>query len=263
MFFKRHILFIVFAHAFGGMRRKTKILSAATRNSALRPQNELDNDYTVNTAWCLVTDSVVALELWSDSSLLQKLEDVTRHASKCRCSLLEPGVLSILDQFVWKAYENYILGHPLPWQLSIIIQINTIDALIHNDHTLGVSDLWQRETAMSPFSNERSYQQRMPPLCPLSLRPTELQRRVPHRAWIDIFPIPQMRRNILQEYNRVDTDELCADLLDISPGLEDKPNLIVWGDVANPGSWEASTRFWRKCGWVLLGCSGILDTTKY
>jgi hypothetical protein len=72
-----------------------------------------------------------------------------------------------------------------------------------------------------------------------------------------------MRNNILQEYSRIDADELCADLLDIRPGLENKPNLIVWGNSADPGSWEASTHFLRKWGWVLLGCSDILEATNY
>ncbi|CAI6083851.1 unnamed protein product [Clonostachys chloroleuca] len=235
-------------------RRKTCLKRAKV--SKLQPGNE------TKPQWCRVTDGTMTLEILSSSPILQKLEAANGRKPAARCALLQPGVLGALVQFVQKAYEDYILGHPQPWQLSTIIQVNILNALIRNGLTLGISGYWQRERAMSLFSGE-NWSRVILDSCPPSLQPTSLQLTVPHSAWIDLFPFPQMRDNILREYSRVDTDELCADLLDIRPGLEGKANLIVWGDAADPRGWEASSYFLRKWGWMLWGCGEVLDATNY
>ncbi|UPL03079.1 hypothetical protein LCI18_014013 [Fusarium solani-melongenae] len=177
------------------------------------------------------------------------------------CALLRPGAQGVLRQFAKKAYEDYVLGCPQPWYLSTLIQVNVFNALVHNGFALGFSDHWQSRGATSPFAiigpgpSWDSY--------PPSLRPTALQRTVPHHPWIDLFPIPQMRDNILRSFNRLDMDDLCGDLLDVKPGLDGKPNLIVWGDPWDPRGWEASVLFLRKWGWMLRGCLDVLQATNY
>ncbi|KAJ4238282.1 hypothetical protein NW757_013176 [Fusarium falciforme] len=149
------------------------------------------------------------------------------------------GAQGALRQFAKKAYEDYVLGCPQPWHLSTLIQVNVFNALVHNGFTLGFSDHWQSRAATSPFAiigpgpSWDSY--------PPSLRPTALQRTVPHHPWIDLFPIPQMRDNILRSFSRLDMDDLCGDLLDVKPGLDGKPNLIVWGDPWDPRGWEPAS----------------------
>ncbi|KAM5366405.1 hypothetical protein ACJZ2D_010515 [Fusarium nematophilum] len=177
------------------------------------------------------------------------------------CLLLRPGAQGALRQFVKKAYEGYVLGCPQPWYLSTLIQVNVFNALVQNGFALGFSDCWQRKGAISPFSiigpgqSCDSY--------PPCLRPTALQRTVPHHPWIDLFPIPQMRDHILLSFHHLDMDELCGDLLDVKPGLDGKPSLVVWRDPWDLRGWEASALFLRKWGWMLGGCRDILQATNY
>jgi hypothetical protein len=47
---------------------------------------------------------------------------------------------------------------------------------------------------------------------PSSLRPTDLQRSTPHHPWLDIFPLPRTRDNLIRAGDHLDDDELCHDL---------------------------------------------------
>jgi hypothetical protein len=67
------------------------------------------------------------------------------------------------------------------------------------------------------------------------------------------------------EAGLVDDDELCADLLlvDDPRDLSSKPSLIVWGESWDSRAWEANPAFLRKWGFLLRGCSEILEGTNY
>ncbi|KAF5568915.1 hypothetical protein FPHYL_2482 [Fusarium phyllophilum] len=177
------------------------------------------------------------------------------------CLLLRSDAQGAIREFVKKAYEDYVLGCPQPWYLSTLIQVNVFNALVQNGFALGFSDHWQRKVVMSPFSIIGPLQSC--DSCPLYLQLIALQRTVPHHPWIDLFPIPQMRNNILLSIRHLDMDELCSDLLDVKPGLDEKPSLIVWGDPWDLHGWEASPSFLQKWGWMLEGCRDILQATNY
>lgn len=105
------------------------------------------------------------------------------------------------------------------------------------------------------------------PSVPTNLRPTALQKTVTHHSWLDLFPIPSMRDNILRgiesgEYDEdVLCDTLCCDLLK----FDDNTNatLVVWGDSWDATGWEFSTKFFAKWGVLLQGCTEVLETTNY
>ncbi|KAM0246202.1 hypothetical protein ACHAQJ_010303 [Trichoderma viride] len=69
------------------------------------------------------------------------------------------------------------------------------------------------------------------PAVPPSFTPTKLQQEVPHPGWIDLFPSPQLRDNLIlavEEFN-IDEDEILADLIGnifeaigCGPGFEDE-----------------------------------------
>ncbi|KAH6723473.1 hypothetical protein BKA61DRAFT_586519 [Leptodontidium sp. MPI-SDFR-AT-0119] len=40
-------------------------------------------------------------------------------------------------------------------------------------------------------------------------------------------------------------------------------SIIVRGEPWDPRSWEVSTGFLRKWGWILKGCPDILEATNY
>ncbi|KAF5623758.1 uncharacterized protein FTJAE_10519 [Fusarium tjaetaba] len=197
----------------------------------------------------------------STTQFLNMVKHPAGYKPKSGCVLLRPDAQGAIRQFVKKAYEDYVLGCPQPWYLSTLIQVNVFNALVQNGIALGFSDRWQRKGVISPFSI-------IGPLepCdsyPVNLQPTALQRTVPHHPWIDLYPIPRMRDNILLSLQHLDKDELCSDLLDVRPGLDEKPSLVVWGDPWDIRGWEASALFIQKWGWMLEGCRDILQATNY
>lgn len=207
------------------------------------------------------TDTPDAPEPPSALQYLNLIKPPAGFKPRSGCLLLRPDAQGAIREFVKKAYEDYVLGCPQPWCLSTLIQVNVFNALVQNGIALGFSDLWQRKGVISPFSIIGPVQS-----CdsyPLNLQPTALQRTVPHHPWIDLFPIPQMRDNILLSLRHLDMDELCGDLLDVKPGLDGKPSLIVWGDPWDLRGWEATPLFLQKWGWMLEGCRDILQATNH
>ncbi|KPM39354.1 hypothetical protein AK830_g7206 [Neonectria ditissima] len=232
-------------------------MKASRRKPALNPPK------TGTRACPITTDASDAAEVLLNPG---KSTIVTSTLYNCtpgkRCLLLRPGALGALLQFTHKAYEDYVLGCPQPWYLPTLIQVNVFNALVRNGFAMGFSDKWQEENVLSPFTRKGPEQFSIES-CPPNLQPTALQRTVPHHPWIDLFPIPQMRDNILRVYGHLNLDELCDDLLDVKPGLDGKPTLLVWGDPSDPSGWEASPDFLRKYGWMLWGCREIFQATNY
>ncbi|KAL0937056.1 uncharacterized protein CTRU02_206787 [Colletotrichum truncatum] len=100
-----------------------------------------------------------------------------------------------------------------------------------------------------------------PDLCP-----TGLQRKIIHHPWIDLFPFPTFRDNILlgMEAGVVFDDELCADILEVKDeDLERRPSLIVWGKSWEQKAWEANEAFFQKWGFLVGNCPELLETTNY
>ena len=172
--------------------------------------------------------------------------------------------------FAQLAHDSYMRGTPEPSHLFSLIQYNVHTALTRNSDTLGFSDIWHDYDAISPFCREASVKHLRtttliaPQDWPPTLRPTPLQLRIEHHPWIDLFPLPRMRDNVLRaiaDPDICDEDELCHDIAQF--GDVDKPCLIVWGQPWDPRSWEASISFLRKWGWLLDGCWEIVDATNY
>ncbi|CAH0032821.1 unnamed protein product [Clonostachys rhizophaga] len=95
------------------------------------------------------------------------------------------------------------------------------------------------------------------------LRPTSLQLTVKHHPWIDLWPFPRMRDNILNRGEEYDDTELCLDLVENYCGPSEMSGFRVWGDPWNPENWEISEEFLTKWGWVVAGCSELLIATDY
>lgn len=89
------------------------------------------------------------------------------------------------------------------------------------------------------------------PLQPLSLpdalRPTPLQLISPHRRWIDRFPFPRLRDNLIVLDDLVDLDEFVRDLF-ATAGLSFRFELRrpTW----EPSSWEIKPDFASKWGYL-------------
>ncbi|KAH8807314.1 hypothetical protein F5884DRAFT_340278 [Xylogone sp. PMI_703] len=137
---------------------------------------------------------------------------------------------------------------------------------------------------------------------PPSLYPTQLQQQVPHFGWIDLFPFPQLRDNIILcfENDYIDEDTLVTDLIgtmfdhftcegnpsndatglghsddsssynSLNPATDDTERplgreelgIIAWSDPWDISGWELTETFVRKWGFLLRGCAEILAQTN-
>ncbi|KAF7548117.1 hypothetical protein G7Z17_g7266 [Cylindrodendrum hubeiense] len=169
------------------------------------------------------------------------------------------------------AYEDYALNAPRPEFLQVLIRINVLNAMARNAIMLGLPvEGLCHDDFISPFS----YCGPRPPdsidplaMLPESLRPTATQMTVIHHPWIDTFPIPRLRDNVLRGIlaEDLDEDDLCKDLLRVEDEktADEKPALIIWGDPWDVRGWEASVAFLKKWGWLMTGCPELLASTNY
>ena len=177
----------------------------------------------------------------------------------------------MMAHFNVAAYEQYYAADPCLDHLLTLTKFNVLRAVLGNLAALGLSIQTiedKGDTALSPFNSttktpmdhhhhdhhcERN-------ILPASLQPTTTQRSVPHHPWLDCFPYPRMRDNLINALGGVDDCELCTDIMDPANG---DVGLMVWGDPWLPQSWEISEGFVQKWSWVIEGCSEILVYSNY
>ncbi|RFU79561.1 hypothetical protein TARUN_2670 [Trichoderma arundinaceum] len=127
---------------------------------------------------------------------------------------------------------------------------------------------------------------------PESLTPTNLQISHPHSTWIDVFPFPKMRDNLIRWENCFDHAEFLTDLLgnlincltampcktthtpwgsraqttareeDVDDTPTDRRGLILWGEPYQRESWEVTPGFLRRWSWVVDGCGELIESSN-
>jgi hypothetical protein len=169
-------------------------------------------------------------------------------------------------RFMKEAYEHYSLGMPRPNQLNALIKVNVLNAVARNATLIGLpTERLCADDAISPFSQPGPLPLPDQATWPDPLRPSAVQRSVLHHPWIDLIPFPMMRDRAIRAFHSgvLDEDELCLDLMEVSTSrASDTPFLIVWGDSSDPRSWEATSPFLEKYGWLIWGCSEIFESTN-
>lgn len=184
-------------------------------------------------------------------------------------SLLTPERMDLLKRFADIAYLRYLKSAPCLTHLPTVIHVNVLNALSCNAASLGLSDIWLLCEVTSPFGRlgpELPTLDKIP--WPNCLRPTELQLNMSHHPWIDLFPVPRLRDNILSAsvfHGYVDEDELWYDLVEMDTSFQggQSPSLIAWGQPWDVRGWEVSVPFLRKWGHLLRGCPEILESTNF
>ncbi len=84
---------------------------------------------------------------------------------------------------------------------------------------------------------------------PEPLRPTPLQLATVHKRWIDRFPFPRLRDNLILLNGLVDLEEFIQDLFGMaSLLLRSEVRRATW----DPVSWTISPEFGRKWGYLFL-----------
>lgn len=190
------------------------------------------------------------------------------------CQLSKSETWDRLGQLAMHAHAANRAGTPILQHLPLVAGINVLNALAENASILGVSQLWLDYDAVSPFSQQLApvppsiVRERLSAWCPDNLRPTRLQAEISHHPWLDLFPLPRMRDNIIEAIstdNPIDEDDLCYDLVDVSTnGESGKASLIVWGSQPwDTHNWEVTVPFIKKWGGLLNGCEELIRATNY
>jgi len=157
--------------------------------------------------------------------------------------------------------QDYVIGSPRTDLLLTLVQFNVFRALISNTFSLGFTMEWLDEAAISPFCTGIFEQVRLS--SPPSLHPTTLQRSISHHPWIDLFPFPQLRDNLLLAGDSYDETALCNDLVDFCDVTHENTGLIVWKEPWDPSGWEVTEAFLSKWSWVIIGCGDLVQSTNY
>lgn len=90
------------------------------------------------------------------------------------------------------------------------------------------------------------------PTLPLQLKPTELQLRTPHHAYIDMIPSPMLRDRLIT-IGPANSNTFMSQVCTIACEIEDTGQLTVWGeDWLNEFSWEFSADVLERWGGWLL-----------
>lgn len=181
-----------------------------------------------------------------------------------------PQKVAAIRAFMQKAYENYSIRALRPAQLASLIRLNVLNGLARNATKMGIPVeglCWDEYISPFNYSGPHRPSSAGPvSYSPKCLQPTALQFQVKHHPWIDLFPFPRVRDNILQALAAecLNEDDLCSDLLDVQDNRTcEKPSLILWGESSDERGWEASTAFFKKWGWLVQGYAELIDSTNY
>lgn len=176
---------------------------------------------------------------------------------------------AVLKRFAEHALESYATAAPCADHRLKLIQLNLINGMTRNASSLGFTFDWLLCEVISPFGRGgpslnpgAANTAAVPP----SLAPTSLQLRTRHHPWLDLFPLPILRDNILaasQFLTAEDEQDLYNDVLEVGGGRSEWAGLVVWGEPSDPWSWEISLPFLRKWGWLLRGCPEIVQATNF
>ncbi|KAE8138691.1 hypothetical protein BDV38DRAFT_270524 [Aspergillus pseudotamarii] len=186
--------------------------------------------------------------------------------------LPQPSTLSeavaMMTCFNITAYKSYYAADPCLDHLLTLSKFNVLRAFVDNMTVLGWSmQAMEDDNARSLFTghdtppHDHHHQvEKGKSSYPPSLLPTTTQRSIPHHPWLDCFPYPRMRDNLINAPTDFNDCELCTDMMDPANG---DIGMMVWGAPWLPQSWEVSELFVQKWSWVIEGCPELLISSNY
>ncbi|CEL03335.1 hypothetical protein ASPCAL04491 [Aspergillus calidoustus] len=174
---------------------------------------------------------------------------------------------AILLRKVAQFHNSYQLNCPSADHLLSLTRVNVYRAFVAHMVILGITWEWMEDESISPFFVAGPPPPPLgfePPALPEKLQPTHLQRTSIHHTWIDLFPCPVMRDNLIRRGNEWDDEELCVDIMGYWDGNSTGPHgLIVWGEPADLANWEVTEGFLCKWGWLVRGCVELMRSTNH
>ncbi|RAK96113.1 bZIP transcription factor [Aspergillus ibericus CBS 121593] len=179
------------------------------------------------------------------------------------CSLAPRGAYERANAFKKAAYQSYMMGSPKADHLLTLIKLNVHRALAENMAALGMDMTWMNPDAISPFCTSKPWAATIGRVIPVHLQPTNIQCTIPHHPWLDFFPHPRMRDQLIAAGNWFDDEQLCTDIMGFWSDNKDNPGLMIWGNPWEVGNWELSEGFLRKWGWAVRGCPELIKSTNH
>ncbi|RAH48759.1 DUF3425 domain-containing protein [Aspergillus brunneoviolaceus CBS 621.78] len=167
--------------------------------------------------------------------------------------------VAMMTRFSAAAYDRYYAADPCLDHLFTLSKFNVLRAFVDNMVTLGLSIDAMGDDVISPFNMAFPGNPSRQTL-PASLFPTSTQCTISHHPWLDCFPFPRMRDNLVRAADSFNDCELCTDIVDPTNG---DIGMMVWGDPWLPQSWEVSQLFVTKWAWVIEGCPEIIVHSNY
>lgn len=160
------------------------------------------------------------------------------------------------------ALNSYLESSPNLDHLISLSKVNVQRAIIDNIGAMGMTVEWTKDDAAISIFNAQ-----VPGFSeshiPLDLQPTEVQKRVPHHPWLDFFPSPTLRDNLIALQDTIDDEDLCHDLMAFWDTRNTRASLLVWGPPWETTSWEVTESFLSKWGFLLYGCTALLKSTNF
>ncbi|KAJ5107121.1 Protein of unknown function DUF3425 [Penicillium angulare] len=199
------------------------------------------------------------------SDALKVPQRLSNRDEEFTCSKAPAGIFDMMHRFETMALSNYERNSPNIDHLISLSRFNIQRAIIDNTRTMGVTmKSLEPDDAISIFNLSKPNLKTPIPeaAMPPSLRPTMLQREVPHHPWLDFFPFPNLRDNLISGQDDIDEDDLCHDLMAFWDTRNTGATLLVWGPSWEPTSWEVTPAFLKKWGFLLRGCGDILRSTN-
>lgn len=171
-----------------------------------------------------------------------------------------------LNRFAEQALKTYMKGDPCTDHHLKLIQFNIINGFTKNAAMLGYKHDWLICAAVSPFGRNGPCYDDAPTTVPDSLVPTSLQLSTTHHPWLDLFPFPKLRDNLLVALSFLSVEEeqqLFEDIMESSGNKSEWTGLVVWGEPWDPQSWELSVPFMERWAWLINGCPEIISSTNH
>ncbi|CAG7987462.1 unnamed protein product [Penicillium nalgiovense] len=170
-----------------------------------------------------------------------------------------------LGRFAKSAYESYARGDPTADHLMTLTKVNVFRAFAQNLRLIGWSEYWMDDDAISLFNTALPQKPPRPDdnsLIPANLQPTRIQKSIRHHPWLDFFPFPKMRDNLIEAGDGWDDEQLCHDIMGFWGESTMDAGMLVWGEPWNVRNWEVTESFLKKWQWVVRGCPELMDATN-
>lgn len=169
-----------------------------------------------------------------------------------------------MEKFARTAYESYMKGSPTSDHLLTLTKVNVFRAFGNNLRMAGGCLDDMNDDAISHFNKASAgYETLEETSLPLSLRPTRVQKTTPHHPWLDFFPLPKMRDNMIEAGDEWNDEQLCLDIMGFwNTGSAENPGLLVWGEPWDVNNWEVTEAFLKKWSWIVRGCPELMTATN-